>query len=329
MNKTDVIKLRIDSDVKIELEKISETASTINHHPAGTPATTAGNPGTWRQNMTLTIRLNPSDAIQYGRNSKTYMIDLDITTLTTEQQEWLANATDSLGVIWNTNILTDNGEITPDSIQAAIYRRAAEVAEENATKRHQNRLKLDRMAAGVKNYLAGSAHPGSSTLILPHAATQAEEMEREGYIAQVEDETQRRRNAEKSRDERKLDQLTDAVNSLGSPSQRERWAAGVMPRNEALGLIWRGPQFAEKLIAGGYEPMFNEIHGACDSASQKHTITDEQWAEVKKLMALMPEGTITSYWHQYVEGDDEAETYDLVRFTRLIGEYKLEADVIL
>jgi hypothetical protein len=133
----------------------------------------------------------------------------------------------------------------------------------------------------------------------------------------------------------KLQQLSYAVEALGTDSQKERWAAGVMPRSEALGLIrseWLAP-----LCHAGIDPLHNAYHLEESSEygqeieieeSEKMTLTDEQWAVVKKCCAALPDAQ-AKYYHQHQTDVDEPESCDLVRLTQKIGEYTLECDVII
>ena len=127
---------------------------------------------------------------------------------------------------------------------------------------------------------------------------------------------------------RKLNQLTEAVKHFGSDSQKERWEADVMPRREVLDLIWN--RWVEPLHNAGLEPLHNAWHiaGYEDgfSESKKETLTDSQWAIVKKVKAVMPEAEL-EYYHQYSD-DEDVQGCDLIRISQKIGEYDFECDIV-
>src|SRR5690554_4092268 len=143
------------------------------------------------------------------------------------------------------------------------------------------------------------------------------------------EETEKRGKKEKEEcDARKVAQLSEAVKRFGSDSQKERWEADVMPRREVLDLIWN--RWVEPLHNAGLEPLHNAWHiaGYEDdfSESKKETLTDSQWAIVKKVKAVMPEAEL-EYYHQYSD-DEDVQGCDLIRISQKIGEYDFECDIV-
>lgn len=146
------------------------------------------------------------------------------------------------------------------------------------------------------------------------------------------EETEKRGKKEKEEcDARKVAQLSEAVKRFGSETQKERWDADVMPRREVLNLIW--DNWVESLRKTGLEPRLNEWHiaGYDDddsdlNESAKETLTDSQWAIVKKVKAVMPEAEL-EYYHQYSD-DEDIQGCDLIRISQKIGEYDFECDIV-
>ena len=143
------------------------------------------------------------------------------------------------------------------------------------------------------------------------------------------EETEKRGKKEKEDcDARKVAQLSEAVKHFGSDSQKERWEADVMPRREVLDLIWN--RWVEPLHNAGLEPLHNAWHiaGYEDdfNESEKETLTDSQWAIVKKVKAVMPEAEL-EYYHQYSD-DEDVQGCDLIRISQKIGEYDFECDIV-
>lgn len=151
-------------------------------------------------------------------------------------------------------------------------------------------------------------------------------------LGRIKTEDDARVNKQRQETERKkLTQLTEAVKRFGSASQKERWEADVMPRREVLDLIW--DNWVESLRKTGLEPRLNEWHiaGYDDddsdlNESTKETLTDSQWAIVKKVKAVMSEADL-EYYHQYSD-DEDVQGCDLVRISQKIGEYDFECDIV-
>lgn len=130
-------------------------------------------------------------------------------------------------------------------------------------------------------------------------------------------------------EKKKIEQLTDAVTRLGSDSQKERWAAHVMPRSEILDLLWAEwikPVAELPLLATKCGPHFE---GAWES--DKQTLSDNEWDDAKHLYDLFPGATIT-YHHQYDQYElsiNHPRVCDLIRLMQHIGMYDFGADVII
>lgn len=73
--------------------------------------------------MRYTIKLQPQTAVLMNRNSTEYTVELDIVNLTEEQRVFLAskiNSSSEKVTITNNTLLDSNGNLTQESIQAAI-----------------------------------------------------------------------------------------------------------------------------------------------------------------------------------------------------------------
>lgn len=126
----------------------------------------------------------------------------------------------------------------------------------------------------------------------------------------------------------KKQQLTEAINRVGTEVQQERWNDGVMPMREAYDLF-----YADALASLGmpYHSSKSFVIGCdCDSEeceeTEKRTLTDEQYLVVKEVKKALPEFNL-SYWHQKCNSCDDQ--CDVVRVNKMIGEIEVEADIIL
>ncbi len=136
---------------------------------------------------------------------------------------------------------------------------------------------------------------------------------------------------EKALEARKTQQLADAVAQLGSPLQRERWAAGVMPRREAIDLIVE--QARRPLVDAGLVVEDSKHYHVDGDSQHEHsisTLNDLCWEIARKLPGLIP-GVEIGYWRQ--EGTDsntgETHTRIIARMTWLVGLVEVGADVVL
>jgi hypothetical protein len=122
---------------------------------------------------------------------------------------------------------------------------------------------------------------------------------------------QTRAQEEAAAEARKHEQLTEVVNRLGSDLQRERWAAGVMPVAEAVALV-EGEALKPLRDAGLtlIDPTREHLdtddieHAGCCGQygtpdvsydeSHKSTLDDEQWTNLRKLRAAIPQSAETA-----------------------------------
>jgi hypothetical protein len=151
---------------------------------------------------------------------------------------------------------------------------------------------------------------------------------------EAEAEVERREAAEAATDARKLAQLADAVSRLGSEVQRDKWAAGLMARREAIDLLWNdvfaplGDRALDteewhipKIEAEEYEAAPEREEG------EKLTLSDEEFEAAQAAIALIP-GCTAEYVHQYYsDGREGGHMY--ARLSVVRGEYTLRADVEL
>lgn len=133
------------------------------------------------------------------------------------------------------------------------------------------------------------------------------------------------------KERRKHDQLTNVVNQYGDQSQQERWAAGVLARSEAIGLLWEQTFSPLKTISIEYLHIgyhLPEIENWDTDSTEKKALTAEQWETVKKIKTVLPSANLI-YYHQYYTDNENCDSIDIVRIGITIGEYELCADVII
>jgi hypothetical protein len=269
--------------------------------------------------------------IAAGRlGSRRREIDADLTSLISypEISVYTDGALNLIRQRVSNNSLLDQEQLLdePTVIDAVI----AAITHDRSTKKAETEEREKEILAwlalpdGKKSWADGSLQSMSSCND-PRVVAEATRLRQAAEARRAAEET-----AKLELEQRKLAQLTEAVNRLGTESQKERWAAGVMERAEALNLLWQ--EIVAPLLAAGLEPLKNEPHIPDSYESEKSTLTDEQWVVAKKAIAALP-GASAEYYHQYQDyHDDDAEddSLDLIRLTmRVVGEYDFECDVIL
>ena len=140
--------------------------------------------------------------------------------------------------------------------------------------------------------------------------------------------------AEQATAARKLAQLGEAVERLGTDLQRKKWSAGLMPRREAIDLLWHeafAPLGERALDAEAWHiPKIDadEYEEAPDrEEGPKSTLSDSEFEAAQAAIALIP-GCTAEYVHQYYS-DGRAGGHVYARLSVVCGEYTLQADVEL
>lgn len=82
---------------------------------------------------------------------------------------------------------------------------------------------------------------------------------------------------------RRLVVLGEAVQRLGTESQRERWEAGVLVHREVIGLLWQ--EAFSGLTQAGLTVLVDQRHCNPGSYSALDALTEEEWAVVKQIKA--------------------------------------------
>jgi hypothetical protein len=133
----------------------------------------------------------------------------------------------------------------------------------------------------------------------------------------------------------KYSQMADVVNRLGTPTQRARWAEGVMPHSEAISLI--EAEALKPLTDAGYEvlpadeyhldPGTDEYGDDVDvEETEKRTLTNAQYEAAKKIRDLMP-GWEYGYYQQYYSVDGKTTRAVYIRLSADVGVVHVCADV--
>jgi hypothetical protein len=161
----------------------------------------------------------------------------------------------------------------------------------------------------------------------------------DGMQERVNAEDKRRSDAVKEKiEERKTAQLADAVARLGTDEQKERWEAGVMPRKEALFLIWQ--EAVSPAIEAGLEPDGGNGYHMGENVddedeTEKRTLSAEEWEAAKQIKAALGDEWEFSYWQEsgnyYDEYQSEARIVKavIVRAEKTVGEYSLTAEFVI
>jgi hypothetical protein len=152
----------------------------------------------------------------------------------------------------------------------------------------------------------------------------------------AEEEAERAKEAE---EERRVKQLGEAVARLGTMSQRERWAAEVMPRAEAIELIeaetWQPLRDSDLVLLDDSEW---HVDGRNPTTSDLRTLTDDEWSVAREIRRLMPDAKISYYIDSAIGEDYSAigEDYDDCRVwaryaqvRQTVGVLDLCVDVLL
>jgi len=154
------------------------------------------------------------------------------------------------------------------------------------------------------------------------------------HRAEIEAQEERNAAAERAADAKKAQQLTDAVMQLGSSSQRERWAAGVMPRREAIDLITanaRRPLTDAGLVVEDSDSY--HVDGDSTSEARIKNLDDEKWSVVKSIFTALPslDREKVDFWRQTGIDTDSGEKHVriLARLSWTVGLIDIDTDVII
>lgn len=200
---------------------------------------------------------------------------------------------------------------------------------ENAVIEWDNKLRPE-----VEKYLAGGEREFPSWV-----GTWAGSKGDGSLFEKIQSEDTRRSDAKKeAEDLRKKQQLTEAVNRLGTDLQKKKWEAGLMARAEVLGLLWN-EAFAplEDAEISSYktnEYVHNQVgaeyHDAYWKQDKKTTLTDLEFESLQKAISLITPDKYEIYTeYDKNEDDDHDERITLARLYKTVGEYTLECDIII
>ena len=144
-------------------------------------------------------------------------------------------------------------------------------------------------------------------------------------------------------DSARRSQLDAAVARLGTPSQRERWQAGVMPVGEAIGLITAEALAPLRAVAKIWYLVVSDAGDyhvgecGCDREDTTHqrdiqTLTDDQWVWLQRARAALPEGATVTYHRDDTSCPECGEkrqgpVYAAVSW--MVGHIRVDADVLL
>jgi hypothetical protein len=141
-------------------------------------------------------------------------------------------------------------------------------------------------------------------------------------------------------EKRKTDQLSEAVERLGTQSQRGRWTVGVMSRAEAIYLIWKN--VFHPLVKAGFRPLpARDLHLPVVAPDEREytrvqvpgtLLTDSQWKKAERISAIMDGATCDFYTEKYDSVRIEKGDFDelsIMRIRKIVGEYVMACDIVL
>lgn len=166
-------------------------------------------------------------------------------------------------------------------------------------------------------------------------------VERERLTEIARHRTEEREREKSEIEQRKINQLADAVTRLGSDVQRERWAAGVMPRSEAIALI--RSDLLRPAVEAGLTPLRSDVWHCTGDAdaiisqyeygceeTEKRTLSNAQYENVRRVRDILGDSWQYEYYQQTIRyEDDEPEYVALVRASIDVGEYGFSADILI
>jgi hypothetical protein len=135
------------------------------------------------------------------------------------------------------------------------------------------------------------------------------------------------------REERKHKQLTEAINKVGTETQKQRWSEDVMPMAEAIYILKTAE--CESLLKTPLVVYLDtskyhlpEIDDVVCKESEKRTLNDSQFREAKKVRGLMPSWEY-EYFVQYYDDSEYDEKRVYIRLSKKVGEFDLDCDVLI
>lgn len=198
---------------------------------------------------------------------------------------------------------------------------------------------------------------GNNSINCHDPRVKAEEERLEKVIAKMKEEYKRRfeelekkreieaeakKQAEIELDIKKLEQLTDVVNRLGTDTQKAKWSSGLMKRSEALDLLWSETFWLplDKIELSAYKNNEWVLIQVCgeekygrDNFEEKSisTLSDIEFENFTKAKNVLGECSREFFVQSYDwdGNEDNCEIITIVRFTKTIGNYDLIADVII
>jgi len=299
--------------------------------------------------MKITVTSTMAEAIKKGRNNERWQVEVDVAKLSENQREYLARVVNSRTDTIDSHYpgVDNNGDITPNSIQAAIdaeiVKRDSFFADKmaqaeslyNSLREGENKgiyglfdgdvisdYKLsDEQLAAKKEIVEKIKAEEQKIVEKKDKAKKAYDLSMmeavknyengvgdrptwEGdwqgsdlLLGQIQKADKERKKAERERLEAgKGVQLASIVHQHGTASQRERWAAGVLPEDEQQALLqWA---FEKPLIDAGLDTFMIDEDLLGESLD---SLIDVEWLTVKKIKENMPNAELAYY--NYLDDD--------------------------
>jgi len=141
---------------------------------------------------------------------------------------------------------------------------------------------------------------------------------------------------EKAAAERKQAQLEDIVMRYGDESQQARWKEGVLPKEEAMELLFDS-YVSPATVIGISAQVVTEYHieshcEACEHLEKdKQSLTNDEYKAALKIRQLFPKAEYCYIREilqcEYDSSHNEKESY--IRLSEQVGEFKIECDFAL
>jgi hypothetical protein len=293
--------------------------------------------------MKIKIKLSIKEAIKFGVETEIER-DVDLSQFSVEQRAYLAEHVMSDCEIKFSNfplIFSENFFITKISLQNFLETETKKYITLNENEKivngklvneYGNMLVIDLYRCAVHT------DAGRAEIVRLEKLSVQKKIEYDKLCAAAHLEHEREREENKKIDQqrkdketqiegRKIAQLTDAVERLGTELQQKKWAEKSMRRDEILGLI-ETETFAP-LIANGCTILNSEkyhIDGDDLDENEKTTLTDEQFANALKIRELVPDAKF-SYFVQNDASDSDSKKFYVIRLKKTVGEYNFKVDV--
>lgn len=285
--------------------------------------------------MRITVEATHQAAIRLGRDSASWVVDLDITTLSEVQRAHLAERIDSYGKLPDAylDILSGTGDLTEESIQADIDRRAAEravtvareareTAEATAKWLSEDRKSRLRYTYGRRPW--GVSVPTHLDCTNPTVAAELEMCRNQCKARNDQNEAEIERDLAEKDAKRaaaglaRHAQLTDAVARLGDEVQRAKHAAGMMSEEEIVGLI--RSEWLKPLITEGITAVDPADVGLC---VRMNGLSNAQYAVYAQVRKALPDATLIPMQAECNEYNDETSHARILNVEQRVGELDL------